>query len=39
MATEIDLDGEKQPFLTNTYFLNKGKVEFTQIKQGTKRQK
>ena len=33
MATEIDLVGEKQPFLTDTSFLKKGKVKFLQIKQ------
>ena len=32
MATEIDLVGEKSPFLTNTSFLNKGEVKFLQIK-------
>ena len=39
MTTEIDIVGEKQPFLTNTPFLNKGKVKFLQIKQDTVRQK
>ena len=38
MTTEIDLVGEKQPFLQNTSFLNKGKVKFLQIKQYTIRQ-
>ena len=28
MTTEIDPIGEKQPFLTNTPFLNEGKVKF-----------
>ena len=32
MATEIDHVGEKQPFLTNTFFLNEGKVKFPQNK-------
>ena len=36
----IDLIGEKYPFLTNTPFLNEGKVKrFPQIKQETIRQK
>ena len=35
----IDLIGEKYPFLTNTPFLNEGKVKFPQIKQDTIRQK
>ena len=39
MTTEMDLAGEKQPFLTNTSFMNKGKVKFLQIKQDTIRQK
>ena len=39
MTEEIDLIGEKYPFLTNTPFLNKDKVKFLQIKQGTIRQK
>ena len=39
MTTETDLIGEKQPFLTNTLFLNKGKVKFLQIKEDTIRQK
>ena len=30
-TAEIDLNGEKQPFLTNTPFLNEGKVKFLQI--------
>ena len=37
-TTKIDLIGEKQPFLTNTPFLNEGKVKFLQIKQNTIRQ-
>ena len=37
--TEIYLVGEKQPFLRNVSFLNKGKVKFLQIKQETLRQK
>ena len=28
MTSDIDLAGEKQAFLTNTSFLNKGKVKF-----------
>ena len=39
MTTEIDLIGEKKPFLTNTSFLNEGKVKFLQIKQDNIRQK
>ena len=39
MTTEIDLVREKLPFVTNTYFLNKGNVKFVQIKQDTIRQK
>ena len=39
ITTEIDLIGEKQPFLSNTRFLNEGKVKFLQIKQDTIRQK
>ena len=39
MTTEIDLIGEKQPFLTNRPLLNEGKVKFLQIKQNTIRQK
>ena len=39
MATEIDLVRVKKPFLTNTSFLNKGKVKFLQIKHDTIRQK
>ena len=39
MTTVIDLVGEKQPFLTNTSFLNKCKVKFLQIKQNTITQK
>ena len=39
ITAEIDLIGEKQPFLTNTPFLNDGKVKFLQIKQDTNRQK
>ena len=39
MTTETDLVGEKQPFLTNTFFFNKGKVKSLQIKQDTIRQK
>ena len=39
MTTETDLVGEKQPFLTNTSFLNKSKVKFLQIKQDTIKQK
>ena len=40
MTTEIDLAEEKYPFLTNTSFLNKGKVTFLQKKnQDTTRQK
>ena len=39
MTTEIHLIGEKQPLLTNTPFLNEGKVKFLQIKQGTIRPK
>ena len=31
ITTEIDLIGEKQPFLTNTPFLNEDKVKFLQI--------
>ena len=31
MMTEINLVGEKEPFLTNTSLLNKGKIEFQQI--------
>ena len=37
--TEIDLAGEKKAFLTNTSFLNKGKVKFLQIKENTISQK
>ena len=33
MITEIDLIVEKKSFLTNTPFLNEGKVKFLQIKQ------
>ena len=32
MKTEIDLVREKQPFLTNISFLNKGKVKFQKNK-------
>ena len=39
IITEIDLIGEKKPFLTNAPFLNEGKVKFLQIKQDTIRQK
>ena len=39
MTTEIDLVGEKQPFLTNKSFLSKGKNKFLEIKQETIRQK
>ena len=39
MTAEINLIGEKEPLLTNTPFLNEGKVKFLQIKQDTKRQK
>ena len=39
MTTEIDLVGEKWPFLTNTSFFNKDKVKFLKIKQDTIRQK
>ena len=39
MMAEIDLVGEKQPFLMSTSFLSKGKVKFLQIKQDTVRQK
>ena len=39
ITTEIDLIGEKQPFLTNTPFLNEDKVKFLQIKQDPIRQK
>ena len=39
ITTEVDLIGEKQPFLTNIPFLNEGKVKFLQIKQDTIRQK
>ena len=35
MTTEIDLIGDKQPFLTNTPFLHEVKVKFLQIKQDT----
>ena len=38
MTTDIDLIGEKETFLTNTPFLNEGKVKFLQIKQNTIRQ-
>ena len=38
MTTEIDLIGEKQPFLTNTSFWNDGKIKFLQIKEDTIRQ-
>ena len=38
MTADIDLIGEKEPFLTNTPFLNEGKVKFLQIKQNTIRQ-
>ena len=31
-TTEIDLVGEKKPFLTNTLILNEGKIKFLQIK-------
>ena len=39
MTIVIDLVVEKQPFLTNTSFLNKDKVKFLQIKQDTIRPK
>ena len=39
MTTEIDLVGEKQPFLTNKSFLSKGKNKFLEIKQETIKQK
>ena len=39
MTTEIDLVRGKKPFLTDTPFLNKGKVTFLQIKQDTIRHK
>ena len=39
MTTKINIIGEKQPFLTNTPFLNEGEVKFLQIKQDTIRQK
>ena len=39
MTTEIDLAGEKQLLFMNSSFLNKGKVEFLQIKEDTIRQK
>ena len=35
MTTETDVVWEKQTLLTNTTFLNKGKVKFLQIKQNT----
>ena len=38
MTADIDLIGEKETFLTNTPFLNEGKVKFLQIKQNTIRQ-
>ena len=38
MTTEIDLIGEKEPFLTNTPLLNEGKVKFLRA-QNTIRQK
>ena len=39
MTIEIDLGGEKQPSLTNTAFLNKGKFKFLQVKQDTMKEK
>ena len=39
IITEIDLIDEKQPFLTNTPFLNEGKFKFLEIEQDTIRQK
>ena len=39
MTTEIDLIGEKLSLLTNTPFVNEGKVKFLQIKQDTISQK
>ena len=39
MKAEIDIIGEKQPFLTNKPFLNEVKVKFLQIKQENKCQK
>ena len=36
MNTEIDIIGEKQPFLTNKPFLNEVNVKFLQIKQDNK---
>ena len=39
MTTETDYVKEKQPFLTNISFLNKGNVKFLQIKKDTIRQK
>ena len=35
MATDMDLIGEKQSFLTKTPFLNEGKLNFPQMKQDT----
>ena len=32
MTTEIDLTGKKITILTNTPFLNEGKVKFLEIK-------
>ena len=39
ITTEIDLIVEIESFLTNTSFLNEGKVKFPQIKQDTISQK
>ena len=39
MTTEIDIVREKEPFLTSTSFLKKGKFKLLQTKQDNIRQK
>ena len=39
IRTGIDLIGDKEPFLTNTPFLNAGNVKFLELKQDTIRQR
>ena len=39
MTIEIDIVREKEPFLTNTSFLKKGKLKLLQTKQDNLRQK